>query len=195
MQHMSFFDFAFIAMLTATFMIRMPHHYKNEVAAGKNSKVGVLDKLNFLLVFTGSTTLPVLYLFSPWFNFADYKLNFYAGCIGVFVAVFGLWLFWRSHADLGKQFSPMLEIKSDHKLITSGVYKRIRHPMYSAVFLLTIAQLLLIGNWVVGPFYLLGFLSLYLCRINSEENLMLEVFGEEYSEYSKVTGRLLPVKI
>lgn len=72
MQHMNIFSLAFIAMLIATFLIRMPHHYKNEVAAGKESKISALDKFNFLLVFTGSTTLPVLYFLSPWFNFADY---------------------------------------------------------------------------------------------------------------------------
>jgi protein-S-isoprenylcysteine O-methyltransferase Ste14 len=47
--------------------------------------------------------------------------------------VIGLWLFYRSHADLGTNWSITLEIREQHRLITQGVYRRIRHPMYSAL--------------------------------------------------------------
>ncbi len=51
---------------------------------------------------------------------------------GVAMAV-GLWLFWRSHADLGESWSVTLELNADHRLVTRGVYRLVRHPMYSAI--------------------------------------------------------------
>ena len=193
MHNLGNFDFVFIVMLVCCFIIRIPFHTRNERLKKVKSQITLAEKLNFMLVFTGSTTLPVLYIFSPWFNFANYSVNTYVGVAGVMFAAFGLWLFWRSHKDLGVQFSPMLEIKEDHKLVVNGVYKRIRHPMYTSIFILSFAQLSLLGNWVVGPAYFFAFLSLYLFRVNHEEKLMLSCYGQEYSEYVKRTGRLIPL--
>jgi len=55
--------------------------------------------------------------------------------IGIVVAIVGLWLFWRAHADLGRNWSQTLDIHGDHQLITQGVYHFIRHPMYAAGWL------------------------------------------------------------
>lgn len=193
MQNLGNFDLVFIVMLVFSFMIRVPYQYKNEKLRKIESLITVKERVNFMFVFTGSTTLPVLYIFSPWFKFANYSAHPYLGFAGIFFAVFGLWLFWRSHKDLGKQFSPMLEIKEAHQLVTHGVYEKIRHPMYTSVFLLSFAQAFLLRNWVVGPAYFLAFLSLYLFRVSHEEKLMLSCYGNEYSEYIKRTGRLLPL--
>ena len=102
------------------------------------------------------------------------------------------WLFWRSHKDLDRQFSPILEIQESHKLITHGVYKNIRHPMYAALLLNSCCQLLLIGNWVVAPAYLIALSGLYLSRVEKEEMLMLKQFGGEYSSYMNKSYRLFP---
>jgi protein-S-isoprenylcysteine O-methyltransferase Ste14 len=90
-------------------------------------------------VFTGSTTLPALYLFTPWFDFAAYTVGMGAGTPGSALAVFGVFLFWKSHRDLGRQFSPTLEVKEAHHLVSHGIYSRIRHPMYTALFAIAAA--------------------------------------------------------
>jgi len=193
MQNLGVFNLAFVVMLVLSFIIRAPYHYRSEKLKKVRSQITLKERLNFILVFTGSMTLPLLYLFSPWFNFANYSVNPYLGGVGVIFAAFGLWLFWRSHKDLGVQFSPMLEIRESHKLVVNGVYEKVRHPMYTSVFILSFAQALLVGNWVVGPAYFLAFLSLYIFRVNHEEKLMLSLYGGEYSEYIKRTGRLFPL--
>ena len=192
MQNLGLYDFIYIAMLVFSFLIRFPYEKKNLKLKKVKSDVTVKERINLLFVFTGSVTMPLLYIFTPWFQFSNYPVNPYQGGIGSALAVAGLWLFWRSHKELDIQFSPMLELKENHKLITHGVYKNIRHPMYTAVFMLSLSQLLLIGNWVVGPAYFLTFFFLYVLRVKYEEKLMLEHYGDEYSAYMKRTGRLLP---
>ena len=61
-----------------------------------------------------------------------------------------LWLFWRSHADLGQNWSVSLEIRKDHRIVQHGVYRLIRHPMYASIWLWSIAQALLLANWLAG---------------------------------------------
>ena len=85
-----------------------------------------------------------------------------------------------------------VELREGHELITNGLYARIRHPMYAAIFLFSIAQGLLLANWLAGWGALVAFASLYFARVQSEEKLMLDTFGDEYRDYIRRTGRLFP---
>jgi len=136
--------------------------------------------------------LPLLYIFTRWFGFADFDLPRWCSWVGVVTFTFALWLLWRSHADLGRHWRVTTEITEGHKLVTTGVFKHIRHPMYSAHFLWGIAQALLIHNWIAGLASLIVMLPMYLLRVRREEQMMLEQFGEEYRLYMKRTGRIIP---
>jgi protein-S-isoprenylcysteine O-methyltransferase Ste14 len=164
-------------------------------AKGNELTVRQVDGLEkALLLFTiGGSTLPiVLYLFSSWLAFADYRLPVWAPWCGVVVMLVALWLFWRSHADLGLNWSVTLEIRKEHQLITGGVYRSIRHPMYSAIWLFSLAQALLLANWFAGCAALVVFAPMYFLRTPREERMMAEVFGQEYRDYMMRTGRLWP---
>ena len=150
------------------------------------------DKLLISLSSLGLIIIPLFYLLSPWLDFADYQLPVWAGWVGVAVFAFALWLLWRSHVDLGRNWSPSLEIMEEHRLVTGGVYRRIRHPMYAAHWVWGIAQVLLLQNWIAGYSMLVFFLPMYLTRVPHEEQMMLESFGEEYRQYTNRTGRVIP---
>ena len=178
------------------------------------SRVSVSDRLLVGVVFIGNIVLPALYLFTPWLGFADYPrcavgpptpIGYGAagdtGCemlfatmpwCGAVVMVVALWLFWRAHADLGLNWSITLEMRKDHELIVRGVYRRIRHPMYAAIFLFAIAQGLLLQNWLAGWGGFVSFAVLYLVRTPREEKMMQEFFGQPYRDYMRRTGRLWP---
>ena len=145
-----------------------------------------------VIVSLGSLLLPVLYLFTPLLAFADYSLPSFASCAGVVIMLLALWLFWRSHTDLGQNWSISLELRKDHRLVKHGVYRFIRHPMYGAIWLWSLAQALLLANWLGGLSALVTFAPLYFVRTPREEHLMCEHFGEEYREYMQQTGRVLP---
>jgi len=136
--------------------------------------------------------LPLISIFSSWLSSADYQLPAPLSMMGAVIFIAGLWLLWRSHVDLAKNFSPSLFIRNNHSLITNGIYKRIRHPMYLSFFLWALGQALLIQNWIAGPLGLVAFYQIYLFRVDREEQQLIEYFGDEYREYQKKTGRLFP---
>jgi len=155
-----------------------------------------LDKLLLLLSGVGMQLIPIVYLLTGWLAFADYGLpraaSLALGVVGALVFAAGVWLLWRSHAELGRNFSPTLQVVEDHALVTDGVFGRTRHPMYSAHLLWAIAQMLLLQNWIAGPAFLVVQIPLYLRRIPAEERMMLEQFGDEYRQYMGRTGGLFP---
>ena len=103
-----------------------------------------------------------------------------------------LWLLWRAHADLGRNWSPRLQITEEHRLVTQGVYAHIRHPIYAAVWLTGLAQLLMLANWIAGPACLILYLPGYLVRVPREEGMMRDHFGDEYRAYAERTGAIFP---
>src|SRR5688572_15732167 len=108
-------------------------------------RVDAMEKFLMVLVIGSSVLLPALYIFTPWLSFADYRLPPWAPWAGLVVMFPALWLFWRSHADLGQNWSKTLEIRKEHQLVRHGVYRRIRHPMYAAIWLFGITQALMLS--------------------------------------------------
>jgi len=152
------------------------------------------ERLFLLFIFVGFQLLPILYVFSDWFAFVDYKLPKWLGFPATMLYVFGIWLFFRAHADLGKFWSPGLEIKFDHQLITTGVFHWVRHPMYAAFVAIAIAQVFMLQNWIVGPAFLLLAIPFYLNRVKREERQLIRHFGDEYQNYMVLTNAIFPKK-
>ena len=171
---------------------------RGKFAAGTKSnesmdrRVGLQEKILLSVVISTSLLLPILYLLTPLFSFADYELPEWVHACGLVMMIGGLWLFWRSHADLGLNWSPTLENRKGHEIISHGVYRRIRHPMYSAIWLFSIAQGLLLNNWLAGWAVVLAFAVMYFLRTPKEEEMMIDHFGNAYKEYMAETGRLFP---
>ncbi|MDR5171762.1 isoprenylcysteine carboxylmethyltransferase family protein [Methylobacillus flagellatus] len=126
--------------------------------------------------------LPLAYAATSWLDFADYGFQSWAGGAGSFIMLVAMWLFWRSHHDLGDNWSVTLEIRDQQSLVTHGVYRSMRHPMYASIWLWCIAQALLVANWLVGPAGLLAFGLMYWLR----------EFGNKYTQYMQRSGRILP---
>jgi protein-S-isoprenylcysteine O-methyltransferase Ste14 len=86
----------------------------------------------------------------------------------------------------------VIGIKKEHKLVTSGIYRYIRHPMYAAHILWAIAQILLLHNWIAGYSFFAVMVPHYLIRVEKEEAILQRQFGDEYESFKKNTGRILP---
>lgn len=155
-------------------------------------RIDGLEKTLLFLVVAGSLLIPLLYLFTPLLGFADYQPLRFVPWFGTGIMLVSLWLFWRSHADLGLNWSISLEVRKDHELIKHGVYRLIRHPMYASIWLWSFAQAMLLPNWLAGWVAIIPFAFLYFIRTPREERMMREFFGQEYEEYMQQTGRLLP---
>ena len=180
-----------LAATVVMMAIRAPHgHRSRSVKVAKSHKTPLVTGL---LVFAWvGFFVPLIWIASPAFSFAEYPLRPGPLVVGVMCFVIGLWLFYRSHADLGTNWSITLEVREHHRLITHGVYRLIRHPMYSALVLYSLGQALVIPNWVAGPSNLIAFAVLFALRVGAEEKMMVQQFGDEYAAYTARTKRLLP---
>ena len=180
-----------LAATVVMIAIRAPHGHRNRIIKVATSYKTSLETGLLVLVWVGFF-VPLIWVASPAFSFAEYSLGMSSLVAGVMCLVIGLWLFYRSHADLGTNWSITLELRDQHRLITQGVYRRIRHPMYLALVLYSIGQALVIPNWVAGPSNLIAFAILFPLRLHAEERMMVEGFGGEYAAYSERTKRLIP---
>ena len=171
--------------------IRAPHGRRSRSVKVARSHKTPLETGLLVLAWTGFF-LPLIWIASPAFSFAEYPLRAAPLVAGVICFVIGLWLFYRSHADLGTNWSVTLEIREQHRLVTQGVYRQIRHPMSSALALYAVGQALVIPNWVAGPSNLIAIAVLFALRVRAEEKMMVQHFGDQYTAYMARTKRLVP---
>jgi protein-S-isoprenylcysteine O-methyltransferase Ste14 len=173
-------------------IIRYPHGRR----ARRTPKVRRSDRGREIVLMAisaaGLGVLPSIYVIANAPAFANYALQPWQPWLGAAVFAAALWLFRRTHKDLGRNWSVTLEVRDRHTLVTNGVYSRVRHPMYSAFWLWALAQALLLPNWIAGPAGLIGFGTLFFLRVGREEALMTEIFGDEYRRYMARTSRILP---
>jgi protein-S-isoprenylcysteine O-methyltransferase Ste14 len=173
--------------------IRAPHGHRSRAVKVVRSARGRLEAALLLFAWV-SFFLPLFWAAAPrrLLSFADYPLRPAPYFVGLATLVISLYAFHRSHADLGTNWSITLEVREHHTLVTSGVYRRIRHPMYAALLLYAVGQALVLPNWVAGPSYLAAMVPLVACRLRPEERLMKETFGADYDAYVTRTKRLIP---
>jgi protein-S-isoprenylcysteine O-methyltransferase Ste14 len=182
-----------IVLLAAIVMviIRAPYGSRSRTVPVVKNRKGPLETL--LLTFAWiAFFLPLVWIVSPLFEFADYPLFPIPFITGILCLMIGLWLFYRSHKDLGTNWSITLEVREKHQLITNGVYRRVRHPMYLALLIYSLGQGLVLPNWLVGPSYGIAMLLIFAFRVGREERMMLEEFGKDYEAYMAKSKRLIP---
>ena len=112
--------------------------------------------------------------------------------LGVVLGTIGAFSTYWVHRFLGDNFSPYLHIREEHQLVTTGPYRFARHPMYTSLYLFLLGIFLLMANWFVFLTQAGVLTVLLIFRVPREEALILEVFGDDYREYSKRVGRFCP---
>jgi len=144
----------------------------------------VLEILGFFMLFSGAAGIGVLG--HPVFpqTFASAAIGVAFTWIGIAIA---LWARWH----LGQYWSARVTLKEDHKLIRTGPYAHLRHPIYSGLELAAVGGTLAIDEWrcVVG----VGFIVLgYWIKAKKEESMLALQFGEVFEEHCRHTGFQIP---
>ena len=197
-----FFRISFL-VLWATFGV--VRGYYGRKTKTHDSLVGIQEKLKTagkdmskgFMILTGVITVVgcaglILYLLSPpWWTWTRFPLGEWIQWLGIIVAISPIFFLIWVHRHLDTQWSIALELQEGHRLITSGPYTRIRHPMYLGVFVYTIGLILISSDLLVSIFFAFTIWVNYR-RIPEEEQMMIDEFGEEYQEYMKRSGKLLP---
>lgn len=112
--------------------------------------------------------------------------------LGFFLFFFGLFIYWASIATLNKQWSSVVVIKPDHKLVNTGIYKYIRHPIYAALLLQILGFGLALSNWITILVLVVPNALGFAYRIYVEERALEKHFGDAYIDYARKTSRLIP---
>jgi protein-S-isoprenylcysteine O-methyltransferase Ste14 len=189
---MDIFTAIYFVAIVAEMVIRAPINQKRKQQKVTESRYDSQEKILLLLLSIGMFFVPIIYGATDWLDFANYSLPIWTRWLGVLLISLALFVFWRAHADLGLNWSPTLEIREHHDLVTQGIYGVIRHAMYASQWLWVIAQPLLLPNWIAGFLNLLVFIPFYFLRVREEEKLMLEQFGEQYRSYMQKVGGVVP---
>jgi len=172
-------------------VIRAPYGQRSRRIPVVRSRKGKLEIVLLTLAWL-AFFLPLIWIATPVLASADYPLRPVPLLTGAVCLTLGLWLFHLSHADLGANWSITLQVREKHTLVSQGVYRLVRHPMYTALLLYSVGQALVLPNYVAGPFYAVTMALLVTLRIGPEERMMLEEFGKDYQEYRAHTKRLVP---
>jgi len=144
----------------------------------------------FLYVFILLSAI-VYILASSWLAWAALPLPPALRWFGVGIGIGSVFLLFWVHRTLGRNFAAAGIIQARQTLITTGPYHWVRHPMYTTFFTISVTVALIAANWMIIMMCLL-FGILLPSIIQTEEQTLLEKFGDDYREYMKHTGRFLP---
>lgn len=189
----------FRIVLPALIIVFIVHrgYYTKKAARPENDTLkkrdeGFVTKLAEFLSLVGFVAM-IAYVINPgWLSWASLHFPIWLRWSGVAIALVGFALLQWAQVTLGRSWSDTPRMMKEQALITSGPYQFIRHPIYTAFILILGSTLFISSNWLIGLTWAGMTVLDIVSRIGFEESLMLEYFGEQYREYMKKTGRLLP---
>ncbi len=133
-----------------------------------------------------------LYATNPsWMETLSIPFPDWLRCAGFALGLTSLGFWSWVQVVLGKEWSPQLQLREEHHLVTKGPYSRIRHLLYTGMLGCGISLALVTANWVFLVLAVAVIAGLFV-RVPKEEQMMVEEFGEEYKSYMQRTGRFFP---
>ena len=135
---------------------------------------------------------PFAYLINPlWMSWSKIGLPEWARWLGIGIGVLcSLGIYWL-FSSIGNGITPTSATRKEHTLVINGIYRWVRHPLYTIGSSLFVSFGMMADNWFIASLGILAFIAMAV-RTPKEEANLIEKFGDEYREYMKHTGRFLP---
>jgi protein-S-isoprenylcysteine O-methyltransferase Ste14 len=111
--------------------------------------------------------------------------------LGLIILIMGTYINIKGRIDLGLNWANQVTIYTDQKLITTGIYKYIRHPLYGSIIYMFYGSCLIYPNYLAFLCNTLIFIPFMYYRARQEEKFLIEKFSD-YRDYIKKTGMLFP---
>lgn len=178
--------------IIAWYVIRFPFERRAKRVRVVSSRRSHIETAGLAAALVGLAVIPGFYVATGIPKAADHPAHIWAVIVGAAVFIAAMWVFRRTHKELGRNWSITLEIREKHELISRGPYAFVRHPMYTSFMLMGLGQAFLLPNWFAGLAGLVGFAILFFLRVDKEERMMLEIFGPQYRDYMDRTKRIIP---
>jgi len=192
-------DLIFRILLGLLFIAFVAHrgYYNRKFSRGdantlKERKDSLALKLANLLSIPALLATVIYIIYPPWMAWSSIPLPTWLRWGGVLVAMVGFALLQWAHQALGENWSDTPRLLQEQALVASGPYRWVRHPIYTAFLLIMSSTLFISANWFIGALWT-GMTTIeVMSRMQYEEALLSEHFGDQYVKYIKRTGRLLP---
>jgi protein-S-isoprenylcysteine O-methyltransferase Ste14 len=134
----------------------------------------------------------ILYAINPtWMKVLSVPFPNWLRWLGFALGLASLGFWSWTQVALGKEWSPQLQLRKEHHLVTTGPYARIRHPLYTAMIGYGTSLALVTANWLFIIFAIIA-AGLTFARVPKEEQMLIQKFGENYKAYMQRTGRFFP---
>jgi protein-S-isoprenylcysteine O-methyltransferase Ste14 len=177
-----------VVLLQVIVVIRLP-----EVGSirSKEKKITLHDRLTLVPLQTIPLAIILVAPYSDRHNIAVLGEVEIIRYLGLVLFSFGFVGMHWAEAQLDRQFSVYVTIQEDHKLVTNGPYRYLRHPRYLGIIMFTTGISLVFRSWLT--LILVAVLTFALIwRIRGEEALMRQQFGADWEAYSQKSWRLIP---
>lgn len=184
-KDMNAYNMIWALWLLSEIILNITFRHRN--AEGNSSDRHSLRKIwmTIILAITAgviiSSNISVPVASSPW-----------AGYTGLLLIIAGIVIRMLAVIRLGRFFTVNLAFMDNHRLITSGMYRYIRHPAYAGSLLSFFGFGLSLNNWISLPVIFIPVLIAFINRITVEETMLADRLGEEYKAYQKSTKMIIP---
>ena len=188
------FRFIAFVIFVAVVLIGGYYRYQAEKAGEKiswNEEGAIVMVLLRVFGLMGWLSV-IIYLLNPaWMQWAEVQLPDWMRWLGVTSGALSVPLMFWLFRSIGKNITQTVKTRENHKLVTTGPYRWVRHPLYSVGTTLFLSFALMASNWFMAVVTLMSWVMLMI-RLPNEEQHLIEKFGENYKAYMKRTGRLIP---
>jgi protein-S-isoprenylcysteine O-methyltransferase Ste14 len=154
---------------------------KSESSSRDQNSLGIIWIAIILSIATG------VFVASLYPKFSAFKYFF-----GISLILVGISIRLIAIFSLKSYFNSNVAIHHDHRLKTDGIFKKVRHPSYSASLLSFLGLGIMLGNWISLLIIFFPVLGAFLYRIKIEEKALSDNFKEDYLNYQKRTKKLVP---
>jgi len=192
-------DQTFRLMMVAIFVISASiSKYHRRKAKLSGEAISRRDEGRVAMLLRAAVALPLMlsflaYMINPsWMAWSELALPVWARWVGVGLGIACLPLLWTLFQSIGSNISETVLTKKNHKLVMTGPFRWIRHPLYTVAMLLFFSYGLMASNWWMMMFTALGLGLIEVLVIPKEEAELIAKFGGEYRDYQERVGKLLP---
>jgi protein-S-isoprenylcysteine O-methyltransferase Ste14 len=186
----------FITFVAVRYFFAAIFYKRGNLSTKDKNAVSREGKINF--IFRRFIVMPLylvmLFFYTinpPWMKVFTPQLPFWGFMAGGVTGLCGIALLIAVHLALGREWAANLQLRKGHKLIKTGIYSAIRHPMYSALFLIQAGLAVVSSNYLIMVLTIFAEASIII-RIPKEEQMLIAEFGNEYKKYMKKTGAFVP---
>ena len=180
--------FFLVIMIALPFRVRSQATGEKLDRAQEGIAMMIVLRLGGLAVWAGVIAFMIDPALMTW---SSIPLSAGARWAGVGLAMMTAGMLMWTLRSLGPNLTDTVVTREAHTLVTRGPYRWVRHPFYDCVAVFVVAISLMMANWFIIASGMLMF-ALLAIRSRTEEQKLLERFGEPYRAYRAATGRFLP---